>query len=113
MEPKRSPKRTKTEAKIQHEKRSQLGPSWTGLGSVLGRFGVDLGVKNHQISLVLQGFRENRVFEKDEAWKCILDGSWVDFDAKKGPKRLPNGTKNRSKMGLKNDQKIRSVFDRS
>ena len=101
MDPKRSSKRTKTEAKIQHEKRSQLGPSWTGLGSVLGRFGVDLGVKNHQISLVLQGFRENSVFEKDEAWKCILDGSWADFDAKKGPKRLPNWIKHRSKIDEK------------
>ena len=64
------------------------------LGSVLGLswvvWGVDLGVKNHQISLVLQGFRENSVFEKDEAWKCILDGSWVNFDAKQGPKRIPN-----------------------
>ena len=112
MEPKRSPKRTKTEAKIQHEKKSLLGPSWTGLGPVLGRFGVDLGVKNHQISLVVQGFREHRVFEEDKAWKCILDGSWVDFDAKRGPKRLPNRTQNGAKMGWKNDHKIRSILDR-
>ena len=62
MEPKRSPKRTKTEAKVQHEKRSLLGPSWTGLGSVLGRFGVDLGVNNHQISCVFKRFHENHRF---------------------------------------------------
>ena len=90
-----------------------MEPSWTRLGSVLGRFWVDLGVKNIENPLVLEGFRENHVFEEDKAWKGILDEIWVDFDAKEGPKRLPNGTKNRSKMGWKIDPKIRSASDRS
>ena len=47
MEPKWRPKRTKIEAKIQHEKLSLLGPSWSGLGPVLGRFRTHLGLKNH------------------------------------------------------------------
>ena len=34
------------------------------------------------------------------------------FNAKKGPQRLPNGTKNRSKMALKNNEQRRSVFGR-
>ena len=35
---------------------SFLEPSWIRLGPVLGRFGVDLGVKNHQNSLAFKGF---------------------------------------------------------
>ena len=65
---------------------SVLGPSWVVLGSILG----SQIIKFH---LFLQGFREHRVFDEDNAWKCILDGSWVDFDAKRGPKRLPNRPK--------------------
>ena len=62
MEPKRSPKRSKIEAKIQHEKRSLLGPSWTGLGPVLGRFRTHLGLENRENSLVFKAFRENSHF---------------------------------------------------
>ena len=50
------------------------------------------------------------MFEEDKAWKGILDGTWVDFDAKKVPQRLPNRAQNRAKMLSKNDQKIRSIF---
>ena len=46
MEPKRRPKQTKIEAQIQHENLSLLGPFWSGLGSVLGRFRTHLGLKN-------------------------------------------------------------------
>jgi len=79
----------------------------------LGHFGVDLGVKNHENPLVFKGFRENHVFEEDEAWKAILDGTWVDLGAQKAPKWLPKWSQNRSKTDLENDQKIRSIFDRS
>ena len=44
-----------------------LAAAWARLGPVLGRFGVDLGVQNHNISLALISFSENQVFEKDEA----------------------------------------------
>ena len=67
MEPKWSPKRIKIEAKNQHEKLSLLGPSWSGLGPVLGRFRTHLGLKNHENSLVFKGFRENHVFEEERA----------------------------------------------
>ena len=40
-----SPKSIKMEDKIQHQKRRRSRPSWNRLGPVLGRFGVDLGVK--------------------------------------------------------------------
>ena len=56
------PKRSKIGGKNYHEKRSLLEPSWIRLGPVLGRFGIDLGVKNHEISLVFKGFRENSHF---------------------------------------------------
>ena len=36
--------------------------------------------------MMFKGFRENRVFEEDAAWKAILDGTWVDLGAQKGPK---------------------------
>ena len=43
-----------------------------GLGDVykrqvLGRLGVDLGVRNSENSLVFIGFREHRIFEEDKA----------------------------------------------
>ena len=79
-----------------------LGPSWVVLGSILG----SKIIKFHRF---LQGFREHRVFDEDNAWKCILDGSWVDFDTKKSQKGFQIG----AKMASKNDQNIRSVFDRS
>jgi len=36
--------------------------------------------------------------KKIQLKKGNLDGTWADFDAKKAPKRLPNGIKNRSKI---------------
>ena len=68
---------------------------------------VDLGIKNRENPLVFIGFRENHVFEEDKAWKGILDGTWVDFDANKDPKRLPNRSPNGAKMASKNDLKTR------
>ena len=61
---------------------SVLGPSWVVLGSILGP-------KIIQFSIVLQWFREHRVFEKYKASKCILDRCWVDVDARRAPKRPP------------------------
>ena len=89
--------------------KSLLDPSWDHLGSFWGR-----SWEHKSLNFIgFSGSREHRVFEEDKAWKCILDGSWVDFDAKRGPKRLPNRTQDGVKMRSKNDQKIRSVFDRS
>ena len=77
-----------------------MGPSWSGLGSVLGRFRTHLGLKNHKDSIVFKWFRENHVFEEDKAWKGILDGIWVDFDAKKDLKRLPKWDPQWSQNGI-------------
>ena len=98
------------EHKIQHKTRRLSRPFWSRLGPVLGRFGVDLGVKNNEISKVLQRFREHRVFEENKTWKCILDRSWVDFGAKRGPKRLPNRTPDGANMVSKNDNKNKIGF---
>ena len=65
------------------------------------------------MSLVFTGFREHDVFEEDKACKGILDGIWADLGVKKGPTWLPNRIQNGAKMISKNDQKIRSVLDRS
>jgi hypothetical protein len=111
--PKWSQERTKIEHKIQHKTKRLSRSSWIRLGPVLGRFGVDLGVKNSENPLVFKGFRENHVFEEDKAWKAILDGTWVELDAQKGPKWVPNRSQNGSNIASKNYEKIRSVSDRS
>ena len=49
-------KRIKIEHKFQHQKRTLSRPSWNRLGPVLGRFGVDFGIKNNENSLFLSGF---------------------------------------------------------
>ena len=85
---------------------SVLGSSWAVSGSIFGS-------KIIEFRWFYKGSVKNRVFEEDKAWKCILDGSWVDFDAKRGPKRLPNRTQNGAEMGSKKRSKIISVFDRS
>ena len=51
-------------------------------------------------------FVTNRVYEEDEAWKSILGGTWVDFDAKKACKRLPKRTQN----GYQNLKRKKMLF---
>ena len=103
-DPKWNQKRTKIEHKIQHKIRRLTGASLIRLGPVLSRLGVDLGVKNGEHSLVFAGFRENHVFEEDKAWKCILDGTWVDFGAKKDARLVPDRSQNGANMVSTNDQ---------
>ena len=47
-----NPKRTRIEPKIQHKTRRLSRSPWNRLGPVLGHFGVHLGIKNYQVSLV-------------------------------------------------------------
>ena len=65
--PKRSPKPTTIEAKIQHEQLSLWGASWTSLGPFWGRYRTHLGLTNHKNSSVFKGVREHHVFEEDKA----------------------------------------------
>ena len=85
---------------------SVLGPSWAVWELILG-------TKIMNIHGLYNGFVNIVFFEEDIASKCILDRSWVDFDAKRGPKRLPNRTQNGAKVASKICQRIKSVFDRS
>ena len=96
-----SPKRTKIEHEIQHQKQRPSRPSWTRLGPVLGRFGVDLGVKNHQLSLVLQCVREHRVFEE----RRLGGASWTELGRIWVPKRLPKRPQIGPQMEPKWDRK--------
>ena len=50
------PEGSKIEHKIQHRMRRLSRPSWIRLGAVLGRFGVDLGVKNNESHRFYPGF---------------------------------------------------------
>ena len=104
--PKSNPKFTTNYVGFLEPLGSVLSLSWVVWGSFLS---LKI-LKNHWFSL---GFHENHVFEEDKAWKGILDGTWADFDAKKGPKRLPNRTQNGAKMASKINQQIRSISDRS
>ena len=83
-----------------------LEPSWVVLGSILGS-------KNIKIHKLLWMFRENHVFEEDNAWKGILGRTWVDLVANKGSKRHPNRSQNGAKLASKTNPNIRSVLDRS
>ena len=53
------------------------------------------------------------MFEEDNAWKAILDGTWADFDAKEVPNGSQLGFQIELNMASKNNPKIRSVLDRS
>ena len=52
-------------------------------------------------------------FKIELFFASILNATWVDFDVKKGPKRLPNRIQNGAKIASKVDQQIRLVSDRS
>ena len=90
---------------IQHQKRKLSRPSWDRLGPVLGRFGVDLGIKTHKLSVVLYWLCEQHVFEEDNDWKGILGRTWVDLVAGQGPKWNPNRIQNGRNMVAHYDQK--------
>ena len=62
MAPKSDQKPTKNRCKKRSEKRTDIRPSWDRLGTILGRFGSPLGLKNVDFSLVFIGFRENPLF---------------------------------------------------
>ena len=61
-EPKSDPKRTKIDYKNQCEKNTSSRPSWSRLGTILDRFGTDLGVILIDFSLVSKAFREHQGF---------------------------------------------------
>ena len=56
------PKRSKIECKNHNKQLSLLEPSWTLLGSVLGHFWGELGVKSHWILFIFKWFREHSHF---------------------------------------------------
>ena len=84
-EPKSNPKRTKIDDKNQCEKNISSRPSWSRLGTILGRFGTDLGVISIDFSLVFKTFREHQRFSKNITSRAVLDRSKTDF----GPTWLP------------------------
>ena len=89
MEPKESQNRTQNEPKsmikIDANKNISSRPSWSRLGTILGRFGTDLGVIFIDLSLVVKAFRENQRFSKSITSRAVLDRSKTDF----GPTWLP------------------------
>ena len=80
-----NPKPTKIEEKNRCEKNTSSRPSWSRLGTILGRFGTDLGVMFIDLSLVFKAFRENQRFSKNITSRAVLDRSKADF----GPTWLP------------------------
>ena len=82
------PKSTKIEVKIQHKKRRLSRLSWDRLGPVLGRFGVDFGVKN--ISAFISFYK---CFVKIKFLKKITLGraSEAELGSIWSPKRVQHG----------------------
>ena len=68
----REPKRTKIDHKNQCEKNISSRPSWSRLGTILGRFGTDLGVILIDLSFVFKAFRENQRFSNKYNFKIRL-----------------------------------------
>jgi len=105
MTPKRDPKRTKIEDKFRHRKKTSSRPSWGRLGTILGRFGSPLGLKNHDFSLVFIDFRENSLFAKNIVSRAVLGPTWHDLGRFWLPFWHPFGTQDGQKTMLKNIKK--------
>ena len=56
-----------------------------------------MGSKIVEIQWFYNGYVKIVLLKKIKASKCILDRSWLDFDAKRGPKWNQNGIEKRSK----------------
>ena len=63
-DPKSDPRRTKIDDKNQCEKNTSSRPSWSRLGTILGRFGTDLGVIFIDLHLFLKLFVNINDFQK-------------------------------------------------
>ena len=116
LEPKNVPKGEQNGAQNGPKSNAKINMKQEGfedpLGSVLGLswvvWGVDLGVKNHQISLVFKGFREKIMFLKKIRFQTTFWPILGRFCRQKGSnmgpkwdaKRSQNDTKNRSKKCL-------------
>jgi len=96
-EAKSDPKRTKIESENRCEKNVSSRPSWSRFGTILGRFGTDLGLENIDFSLVFKAFRENSLFSKNIASRAVLTPIWPNLGGFWHPKW--------SKMALQNDLK--------
>ena len=85
---------------------------WDRFGVVLGQFwvvfGPILGWKIIKIHWFLKGFVKIVFLKKIKLKKA----TWTELGPILMPKRLPNRSQNGAKMASKNNQKIRSVFDR-
>ena len=85
-EPKSDPKRTNIDDTNRCEKNTSSRPSWSRLGTILGRFGTDLGVIFIDVSFVFKAFRENQRFSKNITSRAVLDRSKTDLGPTWRPK---------------------------
>ena len=104
-EPKSDPKRTKIDDKNQCEKNISSRPSWSRLGTILGRFGTDIGVMFIDFSLVFKAFRENSLFSKIIVSRAILSPTWPILGRFWDPKTPHVGTPKRLQSDQKNNMK--------
>ena len=105
MPPKSRQKVIKNRCEKRSEQRIEIRPSWGRLGTILGRFGSPLGLKNVDFSLVFKGFRENSLFSKNIASRAVLGPTWHDLGRFWLPFWHPFGTQDGQKTMLKNIKK--------
>ena len=105
MGPQRSPKWSSKSIKIEHEHNDKIrrlsNPSWIRPGTVLGRFGVDLGSKITEFRWFYKGSVNIMCLKKIR----LRSASWTDLGSILTPKGVPKGSQIGPKMDPKCDRK--------
>ena len=99
------PKTTQNRSRFSRTKKHSSRPSWERLGAILIRSGDPSWVIFLNLAGVLQWFRENQHFRKNDVSRCVLEplgAIWAPERAQKGGQKGPK----RHQKRIQNDIKI-------